>query len=178
MPRIPYPEELPDIISRLPIPLNVFKMLSHAPDLVAPAADLGMALLTTSDLPPSTREMVIMAVAADAECSYIAIQHTPIARDSGVTPEQLAAISVRSHRGSEHFDDTETAALDVAHNLLLSRTIAPDVFRAALSHYPERQITELIVLVGYYSMIAGLLNGVDIDIDPWEEQSTLSGPGT
>ncbi|MET9557257.1 carboxymuconolactone decarboxylase family protein [Streptomyces sp. NPDC006645] len=182
MPRIPYPKKLPDVIDRLPIPLNIFKMLSHAPDLVAPTADLGLALLTNSSLPPSTREMVIMAVAAEVKCAYIAVQHTPIALDSGVTQEQLDAIAARGRR-NEHFDafhafhsafdafDTsETVALDVAHDLLLSRAVEPDAFEAARNHYPECQITELIMLVGYYSMIAGLANGLDIDIDPWQDR--------
>ncbi|MFJ4686714.1 carboxymuconolactone decarboxylase family protein [Streptomyces sp. NPDC088789] len=176
MARIPYPERLPDVVSRLPVPLNVFKMLSHAPNLVGPTADLGLILLTGSSLSPSTRELVIMAVAAETECAYMAVQHTPIALDAGVTRTQLDAISA-GHHGGEYFDEAEISALTVASSLLLSRTIEIDVFEAARIRYPERQLTELIMLVGYYVMVAGLLNGTAVDIDPWKEVDAQPSSG-
>ncbi|WP_329248160.1 hypothetical protein OG223_15745 [Streptomyces sp. NBC_01478] len=34
----------------------------------------------------------------------------------------------------------------------------------------DRQVVELITTVGYYTMLAGLLNGLNVDIDPSGEQ--------
>jgi 4-carboxymuconolactone decarboxylase len=173
--RVPYPERLPDAISRLPVPLNVFKMLSHAPDLVEPTADLGVRLLNRSSLAPAVRELLIMTVADHTACAYEAVQHTPMALHAGATREQLDAITEHADRAT-HFDAGETAALAVADDLLATGTIAPKTFRTARPHYSERQITEMIMTVGYDTMIAGLLNGLDVEIDSWRYQPPAPPP--
>jgi AhpD family alkylhydroperoxidase len=177
MARIPYPERDADAVARLPVPLNAFRMLSHAPPLTGPAIDLGMAVLGESTLSARLRELVILAVAAGTECEYEAVQHGPVALHFGVTPEQLAAIAERRASGAE-FDAAESAAIGAAFELVSRHTLAEETLAAMRARFTDRQVVEVVTTVGYYVMLAGLMNGLGVDVDPSGERFLgLSGDG-
>ena len=169
MARIPYPEQLAAGVAKLPVPLNAFRMLSHAPPLTDTAIDLGLAVLTESTLSVRLRELVIMAVAVGNECEYGAVQHRPIALNSGNTEEQLAAVAERRSDGPE-FDEPESAALAAAFELMAGHTLSEGALAALRAHFTDRQVVEIVTTVGYYVMLAGLLNGLGVDVDPSGER--------
>jgi len=166
--RIPYPERSAEALDKLPTPLNAFRMLSHAPELTGPAIDLGLAVLGSS-LPVRLRELVIVAVAARTDCAYGVVQHRPIALHAGVTAEQLdAVVELRAEEGE--FDAAESALLTATEELLARHTLTDGTLGSLREHLTDRQVVELITTVGYYTMLAGLLNGLGVDIDPVGEQ--------
>ena len=169
MARIPYPERPSDAVARLPVPLNAFRMLSHSPPLTGPAIDLGLAVLRESTLPVRLRELVVMAVAAATQCAYGSVQHRPIALNAGVTPEQLAAVAERRADGPE-FDEPESAALTAAFELVSRHTLSEGTLAVLRACFTDRQVVEIVTTTGYYVMLAGLLNGLGVDIDPSGEQ--------
>ena len=169
MARIPYPERPSDAVARLPVPLNAFRMLSHAPPLTGPAIELGLAVLRESTLPVRLRELVVMAVATATQCEYGSVQHHPIALDAGVTPEQLAAVAERRADGPE-FDETESAALTAAFELVSRHTLSETTLAALRACFTDRQVIEIVTTTGYYVMLAGLLNGLAVDVDPSGER--------
>ncbi|MEV6948991.1 carboxymuconolactone decarboxylase family protein [Streptomyces sp. NPDC051172] len=169
MARIPYPERPSDAVARLPVPLNAFRMLSHAPPLTGPTIELGLAVLRESTLSVRVRELVVMAVAAATRCAYGSVQHHPIALNAGVTPEQLAAVAERRADGPE-FDESETAALTAAFELVSRHTLSEGTLAALRACFTDRQVIEIVTTTGYYVMLAGLLNGLGVDIDPSGEQ--------
>ncbi|MER8010549.1 MULTISPECIES: carboxymuconolactone decarboxylase family protein [unclassified Streptomyces] len=169
MARIPYPERPADGVAKLPVPLNAFRMLSHAPPLTDTAIEMGLAVLRESTLPVRLRELVVLAVAAGTECEYEAVQHGPVALASGVTPEQLAAISERRSAGRE-FDETESAALTAAFELVSRYTLSEATLTALRARFTDRQVVEIVTTTGYYVMLAGLMNGLGVDVDPSGER--------
>lgn len=169
MARIPYPERPADAVARLPVPLNAFRMLSHAPPLTGPAIDLGLAVLRESTLPVRLRELVVLAVASGTRCTYLSVQHTPIALNAGATPEQLAAIAEQRTDGPE-LDATESAAVTAAFEQVSQHTLSDHTLTTLRTRVPDRQIIEIMTTTGYYTMLAGLMNGLAVDIDPSGEQ--------
>ncbi|MCX5334683.1 MULTISPECIES: carboxymuconolactone decarboxylase family protein [unclassified Streptomyces] len=169
MARIPYPEHPADGVAKLPVPLNAFRMLSHAPPLTDTAIDLGLAVLLESTLPVRLRELVIMAVAAGTECAYEAAQHRPIALNSGVSEAQLTAIAELRSSGPE-FDPAESAAVAATFELVSRHTLSEGVLTALRASFADRQVVEIVTTVGYYVMLAGLMNGLGVDVDPSGEQ--------
>lgn len=170
MARIPYPERSAEAeaVDALPTRLNAFRMLSHAPDMTGPAIDLGMAVLGSS-LPVRLRELVVMAVAARTDCAYGAVQHHPAALDAGLTVDQLAAVAeLRWEEGK--FDAVESLLLTAAEELMAQHTLTDATLGTLREHLTDRQVVELITTVGYYTMLAGLLNGLGVDIDPVGEK--------
>lgn len=186
MARIPYPEHDAHVVSRLPAPLNAFRMLSHAEPLTGPAIDLGLAILSQTELPPRLRELAIMAVASWTGCDYETVQHTPIALDCGITAAQLRILATtapgnwaeplpgnRAEPGSNPqpgpFSPADHALLTATAEILLRRTVSPYTLDRLREHLTPRQSVETIITVGYYAMLAGLMNGLAIDIDPLGE---------
>lgn len=168
MARIPYPERSAEAVDRLPTPLNAFRMFSHAPELTGPAIELGLGVLGSS-LPVRLRELVVMAVAARTDCAYGIVQHRPIAEHAGLTVEQLAAVvELRPEDGE--FDAVESTLLTATEELLTQHTLTEATLGTLRKHLTDRQVVELITTVGYYTMLAGLLNGLGVDIDPVGEQ--------
>ncbi|WP_406127576.1 carboxymuconolactone decarboxylase family protein [Streptomyces sp. NBC_00989] len=168
MAAIPYPERSAEAVDALPTPLNAFRMLSHAPDLPGPAIELGMAVLGSS-IPVRLRELVVMSVAAYTDCAYEIVQHRPIALHAGLTLDQLAAVvELRSEDGE--FDEVESALLTATEELLARHTLTDATLGTLRKHLTDRQLVELITTVGYYTMLAGLMNGLNVDIDPAGEK--------
>ncbi|MDN3020736.1 carboxymuconolactone decarboxylase family protein [Streptomyces sp. S.PB5] len=176
MARIPYPERPADGVAKLPVPLNAFRMLSHAPPLTDTAIDMGLAVLLESTLSVRLRELVIMTVAAGTGCEYEAAQHRPIALNSGVTEAQLAAVAELRSDGPE-FDAAESAAVAAVIELVGRHTLSEGGLAALRAGFTDRQVVEIVTTVGYYVMLAGLMNGLGVDIDPSGERFLgLSGP--
>ena len=77
---------------RLPVELNIFKMLANAESLFRPFLGLGTAILGSMKLSPRTRELVILHVGRMSRGEYEWVQHVPIGEAVGVTAEQIAAL--------------------------------------------------------------------------------------
>src|SRR5262245_8312906 len=162
MARLPYvdPEtatpEVRDILARLPVKLNVFRMMAQADTAFRPLLQLGTAILTRQALSPRLRELVILLVGHRSPAPYEWTQHVPIARAVGATDAQIAAIE-RGTLDAECFDARERATLAAAAELLVRPRLSDEAFAELQRHFPPREIVEVIVTVGYYMMVARLL---------------------
>jgi alkylhydroperoxidase family enzyme len=171
MARLPYvdpataPAEVRELLERLPVSLNIFRMMAHAETDFRPLVQLGTAILGRQKLAPKLRELTILRVAALSSARYEWVQHVPIAQATGATTEQVAAIE----RG-----DLEAACLQADERLVLRFTTevvrdvrASDATFAALARtFSPQEIVELILTIGYYMLIARLLETTAVDMDP------------
>ena len=102
MSRIPYPEvdALSDdnkaFLEKL-APLNLFRMLSHAPHLLKPFVGLGTAFLQQGKLDPVTRECVILRVGYLSNAKYETTQHEAIGLAVDMDEELIAAVKAGPH---------------------------------------------------------------------------------
>ncbi|TDT39970.1 carboxymuconolactone decarboxylase family protein [Streptomyces sp. BK208] len=181
MARFPYPDERSSqaVLTRSPVPLNVFRMLAHAPAVAEPTIDLGVALLSATGLPARLREAVILSVAGRLGCSYEQVQHAPIAERSGMTSEQAAA-TVDGTVHIDGFTEAEEVALAATRELVREHTLEHATVSALRQALGERQAVELIMLIGYYVMLANLLNALEVDFESASDEiasaiSELSG---
>ncbi|MBO2448019.1 carboxymuconolactone decarboxylase family protein [Actinomadura barringtoniae] len=171
MARIPFPDltalppEAEEAIAALPAPLNIFTMAAHAPTTTAPIIGLGRALLTTLELDARIRELTILWVARRTGADYEWIQHEPFARRVGAGDEQIRAVR---DLDLDAFAGPDRLALGLADRLLMRQPVTD--IDGLLRHFPARQITELVLVVGYYTMLAGLMVTLDIDVDPVGDQ--------
>jgi 4-carboxymuconolactone decarboxylase len=133
-----------------------FRILLHAPDVEAALHPVGEYLRYRSVLADDVREIAILATAAHWRCAFEWDAHAPIARAAGVGEDTLE----RVRRGEPA--DGGTAAQKAAHALAcaIHRTgSVPDtVFDEALPNFGREGVLELLVLCGYYSTLAMVLN--------------------
>src|SRR5215471_15516326 len=91
---------------RMPIKLNVFKMLAHAESNFIPAMRFANSILHKQKLSHVHRELLILQVAQRQRAAYEWRQHVPIALGLGVTQRQIDRIEHGNYH-DEAFDDAE-----------------------------------------------------------------------
>lgn len=170
MARLPYvdPDAMPakvrEVYDRLPVKLNVFRMMAHAETSFRPLIQLGTSILAFQQLDGKLRELAILRVANLSGASYEWAQHVPIAKAAGATDEQVAALE-RGSADAACFDDTERLVLRFATELIRDVRVSDETMAAAAKRFPHREIVELVLAVGYYMMIARLLETTGVDLD-------------
>src|SRR6478752_7021287 len=79
-------------IDRMPIKLNIFRMMAHAETNFIPAMRLGNSILHKQKLSHVNRELLILQVAQLEGGAYEWRQHVPIALGVGCTQAQIDAV--------------------------------------------------------------------------------------
>jgi alkylhydroperoxidase family enzyme len=171
MARLPYVDpaaaspEVRETLERLPVSLNVFRMMAHAETAFRPLIQLGTAILGRQALDPRLRELLILLVGRRSPAPYEWTQHVPIAKAVGIPDEQIAALE-RGELDAACFDQREQATLAAGAELLERPRLSDAGFAALAAHFPPREIVELVVTVGYYMMVARILESTAVDLDP------------
>lgn len=170
MARLPYviPEkaspEVKQTFAQLPTLLNVFKMMAHAQSNFQPLVRLGSSILAQQKLSAKLRELAILRVASLSGCRYEWVQHVSIGMLMGVTRLQVDAIE-KSQIHAECFDAVERRVLDFATEVVRDVRCSQRTFSRLLEHLSSREIVELVLAIGYYMMIARLLETLEVDVE-------------
>jgi len=170
MARLPYvdaataPEPVRELLDRLPVKLNVFRMMAHAETDFRPLVSLGTAILGRQQLSPKLRELVILRVATLSPARYEWVQHVPIARAVGATEAQVTALE-RGDIDAGCFDPLERSVLRFATEVLRDVRASDATFADLAARLSAREIVEVILTVGYYMMVARLLESTAVDLD-------------
>jgi len=171
MARLPYvdpataPEQVRQVLDALPVKLNVFRMMAHAETGVRPLVSLGTAILARQQLSPKLRELTILRVATLSPARYEWVQHVPIARATGATDAQIAALE-KGVIDAACFDALERSVLRFTTEVLCDVRASDATFADLAGRLSAREVVELILTVGYYMMIARLLESTAVDLDP------------
>jgi len=136
----------------VPAPFHIF--LQSAP-LADRVQQLGSLLRFGTGLPPRLSELAILVTASHWGAVYEWSVHAPEARKAGVAEATIAAISAGT-RPALQGDDA--LVYDFASTLHASRDVPDDLFAAAVARFGEKTVVELASILGYYSMLALVLN--------------------
>lgn len=140
---------------------NVFKSLANSPACLPRVVELGTYLRAGSDLPPVVREAVILAVTREARAAYEWTHHWLIAEGLGVldTIERVIA-------DPEGADDP-VLGVAVRWGLAVARRTIPTGLEVeALAQLGAAWLTDVTVLVGYYLLLAGVVEAFRIPLEP------------
>ena len=171
MARLPYvdpataPDEVREILARLPVNLNVFRMMAHAATDFRPLVQLGTAILGRQKLDPRLRELTILRVATLSRARYEWVQHVPIAEATGATAAEIAALE-RGEVDADCFGPLERAVLRFATEVVRDVRASDAAFADLAARLSPQEVVELILTIGYYMMIARLLETTAVDLDP------------
>lgn len=129
-----------------------FDAMLRSPAVGGPLQELGAALRFGSGLPPRTREMAILAVAAAWDSAFEREAHEAVGRHVGLADGELAAL----RRGGvpQLADPLERAALELTRALLAGGRLPDAEYRTLAGLLGERLVFELSTLVGYYATLA------------------------
>lgn len=149
--------------------LNIYKTVANSPMVMLNFIRLGNAIMGRMSLPPRLRETVILRVASLTGCEYERAQHVPLALGTGMTREQLDAIS--NWQNSSELNEEERAVLKFVDEVTQDVRVADQTFDGLRKFFDERSIVELTVTIGYYSMLARVLVALQVDIDEFSTSS-------
>jgi alkylhydroperoxidase family enzyme len=170
MARIPYvepdgaPPRVKEVLERLPVRLNVFKMMAHAETNFRPLVMLGTSILSEQQLSARLRELAILRVARLSRAEYEWVQHVPIAKMTGVSDDQIAALA-RDEAQAPCFDPVDRVVLQGTDEIVRDGGPSDATFASLQGHFSNREIVELVIAVGFYMTMARLMITTRIDVD-------------
>jgi AhpD family alkylhydroperoxidase len=163
------PPDVREVLSALP-DLNLFRMVSQAPTMLRPWLGLGGALLTSLELDPLLREFAVLQVAQSAGCDYERIQHEAMAAGVGATADQIALLAGPPADRLESamaraFTPADRAVIDITDEVVATGRAGESRLVTLGAHLSDREIVELLLVIGYYVGIALLAETLRLDPD-------------
>ena len=134
----------------------------HEPELGAAIWNVTKAMTRFKHLPELVRQVVILVVGSRFRAAYEIYAHSTVARTTGITEDQLAAIEA-GRKPAGLSDEAETA-YDAATALLEGGVLADSIYDKALGSFGQHGVNELIYLVGHYCFVSITLNAFDIPV--------------
>jgi 4-carboxymuconolactone decarboxylase len=145
-------------------PLNLFATLAREPELMRRVNAMGGFFPTRGRLDGRTRELAILRTAGSLGCEYELSHHRPAGERLGLTPEEVAAAA---DPGIEHdWSRADGALLELVDELLARHTVTDARWSGLDGSLDDGRRLELLILVGFYAMLAGLLDAVGVELDP------------
>ena len=144
-----------------------FNALLRAPHVGDPTQRLGERLRFDGILSPRQREIGVLCVAARWRAQYEWWAHARIARECGVSAEVIEAIRRRTRPPLD--DPGEMLVHDFSRSMLDERQVSDTLYGDTLAALGEPPLVELVVLLGYYSLISMLLVGFQVPVPDGEE---------
>ena len=159
--------ELAQILSTAPThdgtPLNIFGTLGHHPKLLKRFNLLGGFLLNKGLLPPRERELVILRVGANARAEYEFGQHTVIGLSCGLAQDEIDALVRPADR--HPWSDDDRALIELADDLHSHDCVSDATWSELAARWSDAQLTELLVVAGFYRLVSGFLNSTGVQLD-------------
>jgi 4-carboxymuconolactone decarboxylase len=137
-------------------PTGPWIALLRSPELMTRTRGLSDYLRFESILPGYLREFVILLTARQWGQSYEWNAHLPLAIDEGFSPEMARAIA--EGRRPEGMVDEEAILYDFCMELQRNHGVSDATYERAVERFGEQGVIETVSLVGYYTMVAMILN--------------------
>jgi 4-carboxymuconolactone decarboxylase len=132
-----------------------FDLWLRSPSIGGLLERLGMALRDQSALSAEAREICVLVVARAWDNAFEWEIHRMLALLAGVSEAAVEAIA--TDRTPIFADAAQTAAFEVATELLRTRTLGAHNLDRAVEAVGERGLVEIVVTVGFYQLVSGTL---------------------
>jgi alkylhydroperoxidase family enzyme len=169
--RIPYadtsalPADLREWHAKLPPNSHLFLMVAHAEATAGTLMQLGLQQITKLRLSARLRELAANATAHVLGADYLRVRHVP--PGDPVTPEERDAIHRGDHSG---FSGIDLAVLTFATAVARGLPVDDEAFAPVRAELSDREIVELVQVVGYYWMFGQFANVLAIEAEPYADR--------
>lgn len=140
---------------------NIYRLFAHEPDVLRSHREHLTLMWETFRIPPRDRELALLVLAHELGIEYEWHHHLPVARDEGISVEELRAISERNY---DRFNDRETALLEYAERFA-QKDVDDETHEAVANAYNDDAMLGLSVLLGFYVFMAYTLDALDIGLE-------------
>ncbi len=133
-----------------------FNVLLRSPEMGDLAQEMGGKLRFLESMPAKLREMAIILTARAWDAQYEWQAHRRAAARAGLDESIIQAIA--EGRRPEKLTAEEAVVYNFGSELLATKHVSDATFAAAKAQLGERGVVDLTALMGYYQMVAMLLN--------------------
>ena len=137
-----------------------FSLVLNSPEACRRISHLGTYVRFESSLPAAVTEIATLTVAREFDCAHEWAQHTGFARQAGVSEAAIDVIG--SKRGLESLSEEEALPARYAREVLQHRRVSDATFAAARERFGDKGVVDLTATVGYYCLMACLLNALEV----------------
>jgi len=161
-----------EILDNTPRKLNDARMIANSSDAVFQNfSRLGNSLMTRGKLNKRLREIAILRNARVCGSLYEYTQHVPIAKSTGLSDEQVTAID--NWENAKSFSDVDRLVLrftdEVARNVKGQKA----TLEALQKHLGPGEIVELIMAIGFWGMVARILETTEVELEDFAGKVNL-----
>ncbi|MCL6479699.1 MAG: carboxymuconolactone decarboxylase family protein [Peptococcaceae bacterium] len=123
----------------------------------------GMYILNGSSLPARDREILILRTGWLTKSEYEFGQHTLVGKKVGLTSEEINRIT----KGPDEpgWDSFDAALLRAADELHEEYVITDATWKVLSKRYNEKQLIDVVMTVGHYTMVSMFLNTNRVPLD-------------
>jgi 4-carboxymuconolactone decarboxylase len=145
----------------------------HSPKLAAAAAPATRYLRREAGFSGPIRELIILMAAREMESKFEWAAHEPEALKEGL-PQ--AVIDVVKHRKPiDGLPETEATVITFGRQLFRDKKVEPVVFAKARQIFGERQLVDMVALMGNYASTALMLAAFDMQLPDGDVQELPAG---
>ncbi len=142
---------------------NIFKTLSHHPDLFRRWLVFGNHVLFKSTLPPRERELIILRIGWLCEAEYEWAQHVLIGKEAGLTAEEIDRI--KAGPNARGWSETDKLLLQATDELRKDAFITDATWNGLCQHFDTKQLLDVVFAVGQYNLVSMALNTLGVQLD-------------
>jgi AhpD family alkylhydroperoxidase len=143
---------------------NLYRTLAHAPAMLEAWTNFAWPLRTECRAPRALRELVILRAAHLSGSDYEWAHHVPMARESGVTEQQLECLP--AWRQASCFDPLQRATLDVVDCIVGDGHVPDEPFDRLRQLVDEQQLVEIVLTASFYVCVARVLAALNVELEP------------
>lgn len=148
-------------------PLALFRTLAVHDELAARMRPLGAGILGHGRMPPREREIVILRTCGRAGAEYEwGVHAVAFGKPLGLSDEELAG-TVIGQAADAVWSESDRLLIRLVDELHDTCAISAPLWSALAQRYPEDQLLELVITTGWYRLLAGVINAVGIEPEPW-----------
>ncbi|WP_166663776.1 carboxymuconolactone decarboxylase family protein [Streptomyces sp. NBC_00582] len=141
---------------------TIWATLAHHEDALRRFLVFGNHVLGKNTLPLTSRELMILRIAARAQAAYEWDQHVRIARRAGLADGTILAAATGAWDGLDERDRVLLAATDA---LVETQNVDDDLWERLSVHLSTEQVIDVLYTVGQYLTIATVINTLGVRVE-------------
>jgi len=119
------------------------------------------------------REIAILTAAREADSQFEWVQHEAIALREGVSSDIIDII--RNRKPTTGLDDKDATVITFGRQVYGDHKVTPEMFAKVKALFGANMLVDLVILMGNYVAMAGLLTAVDLQLRPGQKPTLPIG---
>ena len=143
---------------------GTIRVLAHRPAMLRTFLPWARVLAREGVLPRREHEILALRASLNYRSPFEWGEHLLFARDAGLTDAEVDAIVEGA--GSPRWQPFEAALVRAADQLHAGCDIDDATWAALAAHYDVAQLVEVVYVVGQFTMLSMVANGLRVDVPP------------